>query len=234
VEFFNPPGSAGLRLELPRRTPIEVAVVDGTGRPVEGSLLQLVEWPLGQALTAESEVADPGSRAALLGNTPRGPAVARLLDSARSDAEGRTTLYSGRAAGPLAVRALGPGHVPAVCAQVATHSRGTPLTLVVDRGATLRGTVAWIGEVDAVARTLATAPHLEFTQGQDGSASPLRRCSARVAADGSFRVDALAPGRWEIQARFQGQDGQEVRRRILPPVDLDPGETRGLALEIPR
>jgi hypothetical protein len=105
---------------------------------------------------------------------------------------------------------------------------------VVDRGATLRGTVAWIGEVDAVARTLATAPHLEFTQGQDGSASPLRRCSARVAADGSFRVDALAPGRWEIQARFQGQDGQEVRRRILPPVDLDPGETRGLALEIPR
>ncbi len=135
--------------------------------------------------------------------------AALLLDTGVTDGAGELVLR-GPAATSLAVFVRGPGHVPEVAPIVHLDEAG-PLELTVGTGTTVRGTVTppqAIVDLRVLANLPASGPVDERRRGvlpgvrlwrADGPTTHFPVEPQPLAADGTFRVDGVPPGRWDVQ-----------------------------------
>lgn len=182
-------------VELAPKVEIPVELVDGSGKPVPGSEVQLVQAfdesvPTLQELRWLLE--RTGSLLWCNGGTSLQP-----IGSGCTGADGRVRLPAA-AGGRHWLALLGPGHVPTTFGPVVATDSASPVRVVVERGATLRGQIL---PVELLAR-LGTTPAIEAMR-------PLMNAQLRSFADN--RATKLLVRRVE-----QEQD----RRRWQPEVEV--------------
>ncbi|MEZ5963211.1 MAG: sigma-70 family RNA polymerase sigma factor [Planctomycetota bacterium] len=226
-----------------------VRVVDDRDGPIAGSRIQLV-LQLGDAPPAlSSHAVEPGAwdLAAVSG--------ALVVQEATTDAAGEANLRGAVAAG-LSLRVLGPGHRPTVVPEVRLDPSLPPLVVRVDVGATIAGRLgpahllrqlAPSTEEDAMLRQLGAAragvmgaslhPRvLVRSVGDPQRTLPEHADDGVVARDGSFHIDGVSPGSWEVCLDYRlpglgrGTGGRALA--VLATVrDLRPMETRTVELD---
>jgi hypothetical protein len=249
AEFdVTPHGAPRQVLQLPRVARRAVRVVRGDGRPVEGSSLELVE-AIGPRLRLPEDVADFDP---LYQSHPCHDGVCWCRTA--TDAAG-TALLAGPAGRTYALQLRGQGHLAKVVRDVSLDVAG-PLHVVLETGATLRGTV---GPAAALAR-LRPAAHVPIAPGRPNPAlvlqDPVRgqrlhpngapafgagpgragRFGVAIEDDGRFVITGIPPGTWDVLihhappgSRIAVPHQQEVLARVA---DLREAETRELVLDV--
>jgi hypothetical protein len=171
-----------------------------------------------------------------------------------TDAAGEVELAAA-AATPFGVRALGPGHRPTVVQSVLLDDALGVLTIVVDVEGTVLGTV---GPADVLAR-FGPAPDVvraATSLGERGAAMfashrpqvllraiggtaehPAKAADGAVRDDGTFRIDGVPPGSWQVVLRGRLPDlgGAQWSARLETPLatiaDVQPGAPRRIDLD---
>lgn len=209
------PGSYSLRIEGPEiaSTPVTNALVDdgrttdlGTiqaerGRSIDGLVIDKEGQPVagaevvaGNVMVGTGSTVDSGSRA---------PTFQAELKRATTDADGRFTLR-GIAATSVSI--------------VASHAkagRSSPLTLPADATEPLR---IMLTPTSSLSRTVSAEGHpTPATVIAQPAASPLALSVVFAGADGTFRFDNLAAGRYSVAAAT----GDPLAGMPLSPVTID-------------
>ncbi len=203
-------------------------VVDGADQPVAGTVVQVC-LPLDGKLTDESAMLAMDSWFNTSSNDR-----ALVLSEAPTAADGTLVLTGprGRAVG---VCVSGPGHVPVRLGDVRIDDPGE-LLVRVSRGARLRGRV---GPPEAVAEMLrlggigsrnisgrkTSIGLLQGGKGQPWVHLPSQRADQRFAVgdDGSFDIDGLPPGKWQVAVHYWSSSSG--RQAPAGEVVLRDGET---------
>jgi hypothetical protein len=177
-----------------------------------------------------------------------------VLDEAISDARGEVTLRAGLQDTDLVLRALGPGHVPIVQRGVTIARDGTPVRLVVTRGATLTARLTPVSVLVALdymkaqrerfaernpdaARRTHTRRRPGLTLRRVGETDPdrwLPNDSEAFPADTQGRVhaDGLAPGAYELLLRWFSGGMKQQSKQPLAVITLTEDQTHELELDI--
>jgi RNA polymerase sigma factor (sigma-70 family) len=220
---------------VPPRGTRRVRVVDASERPLAGSVVELV------ATTKAGPV--PPTAQALSPRAFAGFEALLLLQRATTNAAGEVELAAAEDVVGT-VRALGPGHRPLAVADV-RFTPGLPaLTLTPEVGGTIAGT---FGPADLLAR-LGPSPEERHTAslGDErfgamlpawrvtvflrpvggGPTHPERAADGAVQDDGSFRIDGVPPGDWDVFVRHRLQG---LARSVMSKVETRLAAVRGLA-----
>ncbi|MFQ5507104.1 MAG: carboxypeptidase regulatory-like domain-containing protein, partial [Planctomycetota bacterium] len=238
LEFVKGEGQPELRIELERRIEVRVQIVLRDGRPVPGTELELLQAPEGQAPGLDTYGMDPSRYFRLRSEGP----YALSLDRTRTDAGGHATLrwpVSGKA---LAIRVLGPGHVPVVRSPVVASSGGPPIRITVDSGATVTGVVGPLSVLEALGLRKSGSPKgvqgptivLTYT-GSDRRGRPYHRRTECLDAAGAFRFTGLRPGTWNVMFRVLSFDSRRVSNlgsKQFAPLTLGGSEQRRVDYDI--
>ena len=205
---FEMTGSGAPRQEVTVRRSVEKTVRVGRkdGTPVVGTKIEIVRR-IGDG--AVDEVAE-SVFAAHLRTAWNAPCCLVLGET---DDEG-TVALAAPPREPLVLRVLGPGHTPVV-RDVDFGAAGAVIDVIVPDGATLAGLITphellaqldstgWGNEAEA--RSLGTGVRLARRRPGDFRGSlltyPLRQRDAPIAQDGTFRIEGVPAGRWEVQLR---------------------------------
>lgn len=221
-----------VRIALRRAGELPVQVAFADGRPVAGTVVELLEPPPQGTVEMDTPVRDAGALAAHGGRHP----FARRIDRATTDGRGRAVLRGPAGGPPLALRALGPLHLPALRRDVVLVPRTEPVVLPVDAGAALSGTVGPGAILAAVSH--GSGPGAADGQGpmlvltwrgrRQDSGGPARR-TVRLDAAGRFCVAGLQPGPWSVlfcDRRLEPDALANPRSLRLPDLTLAAGERR--------
>jgi protocatechuate 3,4-dioxygenase beta subunit len=207
-----------LRVDV--RAPQDVArtlrLVDGGGRPVAGSAVQLLLLPGGA--WQDWTMALPRDRFFGLGAGDH----ALVLQGVTTDAAGAATLVGPPGVG-LVVTATGSGHVPVRALDVRLDVDGD-LVLTATTGARLHGRVgpaAVFAEMQRLAGDpAASRPTLQLVaEGRSPRVvQPARRDDARfaIAADGQFDIAGLTPGAWQVCLQYGVRQGPMTMWKSMP------------------
>lgn len=204
---------APMRVELRRMTPLDVRVIATAGEPIVGSRLELVQRR-SERLDLSALVDDPRSNEMISSSSP----VPLLLSSATTDADGRAVLHGPAGASGLAIRALGPGHVPVLRDRITLPNPGSSVVIEVERSGSVRGKLT--GEAPRAYRarlTLSPSPTPEFE---------LRPMGSPVAPDGSFVFASVPPGEYQVRLAIETGvhddrgSGYSGWTELLPPLDM--------------
>lgn len=179
-------------------------VLDGADQPVAGTAVQLC-LPLEGPFTEATRLL-PIER--LWSTNPRNAAL--LLMDAPTGADGTLVLRGPRGRN-VALAVSGPGHTPVRQGDVRLDVAGE-LVVRVSRGARLRGrlvppeAIAELQRLDKSAARTGRRPSISLAQGQGQQLVrlPAQRDDKRfqVAPDGSFEIDGLPPGTWQLVVRY--------------------------------
>jgi hypothetical protein len=211
---------------MPRPVEVDLTVVrERGGAPIAGSLVELVRrWPSSPEITVRSTV-QPFERFRV--QTPENPiamgwmgGLALLLADGTTDGAGRVHLRAPPGE-PLALRLLGPGHTPAVRLPWSVEAATQPVQRVetVAAGGSIRGRVF---PLDAVRRLRVPLPApgpgiaapmiagygtgLRLRHTVTGETIPpanmMEDVPSPLAEDGTFAIDGLAPGDWQVFFRY--------------------------------
>ena len=196
-------GNGGQRVDVraPQNVSRTLRLVSGTGAPVVGSKVQLCVFDDG-TFDANTRVLDYEQYFGMGG----GRRALRLAE-VTTDAAGKALLV-GPPGAQLGVAALGPGHVPQYHADVRLDL-ANELVLTVTTGARLRGRVGppeAVAELRRLGGERARAISLRLTQG-DGWQQVTMPSSDEderfhLAADGTFDIDGLLPGSWQVAVYY--------------------------------
>ncbi|MDY7226907.1 carboxypeptidase regulatory-like domain-containing protein [Hyalangium rubrum] len=140
----------------------------------------------------------------------------RLASTDTTDEQGRARLASGPGSYLLAVRAQ--AHAPLLRHVVRPYGEArTHLRLTLEPGQTLTGRTVSLdsGEPLPLVELVLTAHGLQLERYQSAEAPPEERVYATSDARGSFRMDGLAPGTYQLEARAPGH-----AREVLPDVKV--------------
>lgn len=245
AEFAVDADPSRCALRAPRRGQRQVHVVDGRQQPVAGTRAELLlgVWP--PQVNLRSQAYAPRLLAQL--------GALRVWEGG-SDANGELHL-EGQAGTAFSLRLLGPGHRPLVVDDVRLDAGLEPLQVIVDVGATVSGTVGPAGMLAALG---ASASELEIGQkfGEQGRsmlqswrpwvrlqsagdaavALPEKPQDGAVADDGSFRIDGVPMGSWQVCLDYRlpglSQSAGVRAREVLATIRIEPGVApRPLALD---
>ena len=226
VEFTKKPGDTEFRIALESTLELPVEVVFGDGRPVVGTLIGLFD-------------PSPTSTRAFSRNGE--------LATARTNSSGRAQLRIPPTQGPLTIQARGDNHIPLQREDVFVERDSPPLHIVVEKGASVEGTVRPARLVQMMgdnARTVfgsrypaaGVGPTAVFQY--DGERIPNldpARKTGVVSDDGTFRLSGLRAGVWTAQFRFWGNDGGRgggPGAHTFGSITLDENETRRVEWDI--
>ncbi len=207
-----------VRLAAPREIDLRVVREHG-GAPVPGTLVELLRpWPKSPEVTLRTNAALATAMSVPPDEPEMGMKVfggrALKLGSAFADATGHVALRVPPDE-DFALRLLGPGHRPTVVQPWRIAANGPrEVTVAVATGGSIRGRV---GPPEALAALRAELPKpanglplppsnddagLQFRHVATGETIPvasfLRRGVVPIAADGSYAVDGLAAGDWQM------------------------------------
>lgn len=233
------------RLRAPLRGQRVVRVVGGDARPVAGSRAELLLGVRSAEVTLRSQIQRPQELASL---------GALLVCERTSDAAGEFAL-EGPVDTAFSLRLLGPGHRPVVVDDVRLDSGLAPLQIKVDVGATVCGCVGPAAVLTAVGPTaieregarafgerghamlLSWRSYVRLQSLADPKiALPEKPQDGAIADDGSFRIDGVPAGSWQvwIDHRLSGLASTCARRarELLTTLTIAPGvEPRRLELD---
>ena len=236
---------AHLRIEVEVARPLAIEVRSADGDPVVGSSVDLFRHE-GEG---ELDVARIGGTA-LAYQTVVSATAFPVLSSAKTGADGRARLLT-PSRGRLGLRVRGT-HVPRIVERLLPPDGDTPVVVVVERGATIAGSVSPAN----LLRELAPSPD-EWARGVVGGefgdpkrpwptlvlrskSRPPRLLPARiwlgqpgfpVGDDGMFRIDGVPPGDWQIEL-VHGVGGVMREHAVGHVAALAAGERREVAIDI--
>ena len=237
---------ATLRVMLQHRAPLQVEVVDRAGTPMPGVTVQLgrvlPEDQLDQADLKTTRV--PVSR---ISNVAGERIDILMLDVVTTDDAGRAVLHAVPDTPALVVVAEGARYLPSLTKRVSLPAAGGSLRIQVDAAATLAGTVrplALLQKFGPSTEELAKAaedakvslPNEKRFAGRYGelqlrpAGSNRPQARTKLAADGSFRLTSLPPGRCEVWLQFR-VDSSMASIGPLASVELRGGDEASLDLD---
>jgi len=207
-----------------------VRVVDRSGNPLVGSVVQLCE-PLGYGFDANTERITEEQHYSW-----QNPYTAIVRAEGKTDATGRVVL-SGPPGRTLGIAALGPGHVPAFVGDVRMDV-ADELVLTVDVGARLRGKIVppeAVAELERLRGSAAARPWLTLHRDDPVSNvgdqdNPL----FAVASDGTFELSGLPPGSWQLFLCFWSayESGSSSASSWMRDVTLQEGRLTEVSLDL--
>jgi RNA polymerase sigma factor (sigma-70 family) len=236
-------GTTRARLLAPDEGQRRVRVIDADGHALVGTAVELVQ-------TMGDEVVTLSTRAVPVAEFDGTSPVRRQLVS--TDQDGAAELRAGMGSA-YTVRVLGPGHRPVVVSDVWFEPGLAPLVVTVDVGGSLVGVLeppevlAQLGpdatEVAAVrglgerGATMLQGwmPKLILRAPGRGAGDSSRVVEGVVQSDGSFRIDGVPSGTWEVSLRHRlpgiarSASGNLVTH-LATVQDLQGGEERRLLL----
>lgn len=239
MEFTQDTGQKRLDLRAApaQRRTLRVVGPDG---PIAGTTVQLCEL-FGKPLTDDRTVMQYDH---WLMNS--GQQHALVVWEGATNRDGRAEL-AGPGGRELGVCVLGPGHMPLRLAPVALGV-ADELVVTVSRGAQLVGKVVPPEAVAELKRLAETEPGQEFPAGhaprltlrRDRERFPKdhiladKKPDLRLAGDGTFRVDGLPPGTWQIEVQYMVlKGGSGGSQTVLgDQVTLADGATTTLDLDL--
>jgi hypothetical protein len=229
----TPDGAPPLQIPVYRPVVARMEVRDADGRPVAGSRAQLVRRGAGEKVTLETRVSEPVSSFTL---------TAAVTAAGETDASGIWT-FSGPPHEPLTLLILGPGHIPVV-EDIELAAAGQTVKVVVPRGARLTGTVTPgrfldelpIGSEEQPPSGWGVNLSLERRQPRRESHPPGGRRSFAVGPSGSFDIEGIPAGTWDLVLRYPRYFGPgawtQDRIVIENDVTLEPDQARHLDLDL--
>ncbi|MHC5062939.1 MAG: hypothetical protein ACYTG5_03065 [Planctomycetota bacterium] len=247
-----------LRIELRKGVLLKVSVRYSDGRPVAGSLVELLrrsDYDSAPKIDVGSLAVPPEEMYVLAS----GPSIAWQLATARSDPEGVAELRALPSPEPYVLRLMGPGHEPMVYGEVMVDEQDRSLDVIVHAGATLEGLIMppefvaqFVLEDGEVKPGPVGSFHGPLTISLTEVADDPRRLPGVgnvwfVSDDGRFELPNLPAGTWRvsIQGRRQARSGSttstgfppaatvELRSGVTTRIqinarDFEPGAIRGL------
>jgi len=237
-EFVKATGDSEIEISLAKRVELPVQVVDGDGNVIAGTRLQLVRSMNGKPVTLSSYAVDHVQYPQFSNSS----SYVLLLDRTVTSRDGSAVLRWSASADSLAIRVLGPGHVPKIHAPVMIDSTILPIKIVVSNGTTLSGSVAPLSVLEQLmtkddSRKFAPqSPTIILTYRNAGGPQGAHRTkTARVDGKGQFRILGLHPGKWDVTFRvwrFGTGRGLNVSHKKFDPVELRGNGGHRITLDI--
>ena len=238
VECVHTTAGTQLRIELERRSELRVHVTFRNGRPAARSRLQLVRPPQGGQVSLRSHGLD---HSRYFQQEHRQP-FALVLDETKTDKNGDAVLRWPASGMPLAIRVLGPGHVPVVEHMVFVREHNRPTKINVSAGASFFGVVRPLSvlkslglqDTDDLSDVQGPTMVLTYTSGR-GEPGFARRRTQRLDRTGAFRFTGLQAGTWTVMFRVVSFDASRISNlatKLLSPVTLGSDEQRRVELNI--
>jgi protocatechuate 3,4-dioxygenase beta subunit len=222
-------GPEPLRIALAPMTTCTVRVQTRDGVPVTGTKIEVLRPWTDVPIDLETFAWDPAGRS----HTSQRNRAIKVSDGT-TDETGAARLR-GPIGVALALRALGPGHVP--CVESAQFAAGSGITLVVSAGATLFGKIGPEG-ITAKLTSGSSVPGLVLSrrEGVPKSFPTEMLKSFPLEPDGTFRWSGIPPGTWSVYVRFTRAAGAmglwTVAGELVGTVELREGETRELRADL--
>ena len=216
----------------------KLLVVRKDGTPVEGSQVQLVRPPHGStALDVDTEVGRPGRLEHLTHDR-----LALILFQGDTDDRGEV-LLQGPPGERLALRILGPGHLPKVVNGVVVGDNAGRMRVEVTGGATFLGRIqplVFLTRLRSGSGRDPLRPGIRLLKpGARGVTSSKAGLETSIEEDGQFRFASVSPGTWDIFftcSLDSGPMGKGISHRVNQRIgcvrDLKLGETRRLDLDL--
>jgi Carboxypeptidase regulatory-like domain len=235
-----------LRIEVPALVPWRVRVRDRDGDPVVGSTVQLVQRVGKGPVTGYRIEVDRG----LLGGVG-GTSLNFILDRGTTGADGLVTLTSTPVLGAAALLIRGPNHREKLVRNVEVPTGAQIFEVSVEGAAVITGRVEPVSDLRALGPTEADRTYTSLFWDQARLVNrylptvSVERAKGRrredptetspVQADGSFRIEAVPPGDFDIRLRavVRQPDGTaNVDSRVVHHVaGLRAGETRSVVID---
>ncbi|MBK8979893.1 MAG: sigma-70 family RNA polymerase sigma factor [Planctomycetes bacterium] len=228
---------------VPRLHLLEVSVRTASGTPVRGSTVELVQLD-GRPLEPSTQVL---VRQAVVWNfradLERWP-VPFTLTQATTDAAGVATLLCPREPIDAGLRVTGADHVTATVEPLVRGASDDPIVVVVEQAGRIVGRVTPDGIAARFQRDLAGADHpvepigiLLRPADSHEAVDPDSDAGDEVAADGTFEIAGVSPGRWEVLLTWwrpsgPGESTSTVCEPPLAVVTVASGATAEVELDL--
>ncbi|MCA8970634.1 MAG: carboxypeptidase regulatory-like domain-containing protein [Planctomycetes bacterium] len=243
---FEVTGSGAPRQDVELRATVSrvVRVTRAHGVCIEGTRVQLVESPSKVPVDLDTRVYDDFNFLFAMRRTNCGLRV----DDVVTDERGEATL-EGPGGTVLAVRVLGPGHVP-ICQNDVVLDRGDgPIEIVVPSGACVVGALRPVellerlrsqsglpssGRLSASEAARAPGVRLVRTVGTSTERVPLTNKQV-CRADGSFVFDGVPPGTWTLElvmSTYDSRVNHNAPVAVAQVKELTDGETREVDIDL--
>jgi hypothetical protein len=216
-----------IRIQLPRAAVRTLRVESTSGKPVEGTKVEIVESTNGARVGLQRDGEE------------------MLWCEGRTGATGGFELR-GPVSKELTARILGPGHPPMLVRKLLLGSSSDPILVKVPQGGTIHGKISpqeFLARMRKLGKTdlRENPPGLRLERG-----APVNRpresmplgwvASFPLEADGSFEISEIAAGTWRLALCWRRSDGQGGGSYNSIPLglvtDLRDGERRKLEFDL--
>lgn len=237
IEFVKASSNEVIRIALTARVPLEVRVTDARGQAIVGTAIELLRSHDGSPITPSTRALNHENLSQLAYRTQN---RVTKLDSAKTDDQGIAELRWSPSAASLAVRVLGPGHIPLVQEGIVLSERSPRLQITVRTGARLVGrlhplsVLKQLGSSQGSTPWRGLGPRIMLRYKDEAKVGNQGMKSSAVGPDGDFEFEGLISGPWEIQLQatrfFNGRSSN--MGKTLGRVNLSNGATRRVSYDI--